>query len=137
MNLIKYQTPDIVSPGEFWIKDSSIAMGFATQVFHPYLLDILTWLVERHGVVVTESWRPQTHPNDLHGTDPVRALDLRSWCYGPREKIREIAGEINERWTYDPKRPDMACCVVHQNRASLGIHAHVQVHPRTRKVTYV
>jgi hypothetical protein len=27
----------------------------------------------------------------------------------------------------------MACCVVHQNRASLGIHAHVQVHPRTRR----
>lgn len=66
--------------------------------------------------------------NDLHGTQPVRAIDLRTWCY-PDKLMYEIFHKVNQIWIYDPKRPDKDVAVVHD--AGSGLHAHVQVHPNT------
>ena len=64
----------------------------------------------------------------VHGTMPVRGLDLR--CRS--KQIAELIGrEVNNLWTYDPERPEMMVCVVHGE--GLNFHIHLQVHPNTVK----
>ena len=88
------------------------------------LCTIILWVAERWGLMITESFRPQRHPNDLHGTDPVRALDLRYWFYSP-ELAHEIAEHINKRFIYDPSRPEMKVAIIHNTGS--GMHFHIQV----------
>ena len=62
----------------------------------------------------------------VHGTLPLRAVDerCRDKAVGDR-----VAGYINERWVYDPDRPQMQVCAYHD--AGGGWHLHYQVHPKT------
>jgi len=77
-------------------------------------------------IIITESWRPSRHKNDLHGLITLRALDLRSWIYDDPQKVVDY---VNNRWIYDPTRPEMMCCVYHDS--GQGDHFHIQVHPYT------
>lgn len=115
-------------PEHIQIKNPDVLRGLMTQNYHPILIDIIVWVAQEYGFVMTESHRAQRNANDLHGTDPVRANDLRSWCYAPGEAI-EIAREINKKWQYDPRRRHKKTAIIHDS--GLGIHFHIQVHPRT------
>jgi len=118
------------------VKNSGVLRALLEHRYHPVLTDILCWLAETHGLCITEGFRPKRHKNDLHGQNPVRAGDLRSWFYKPTEAI-QIEKEINERWEYDPKRPAKVVAWIHEsfdeNGKSMGVHFHIQVHPRTRR----
>jgi hypothetical protein len=48
-----------------------------------------------------------------------------------KEHKEEIARFLNERFVYDPERPDMVVCLYHQVAGRGGDHLHIQVHPRT------
>ena len=112
------------------IKDSEILYGLMTHRFNPVLAEIIMMVAGKYGLVMTESYRPQRNRNDLHGTDPVRAVDLRTWCY-PAGKAEEIRDEINRLWVYDPKRPSKNVAIIHD--AGAGVHFHIQVHPNTER----
>lgn len=57
-----------------------------------------------------------------------RAVDVRTKDQ-KKEAVEGVSDYINERWVYDPKRPNMKVCFKepHGN----NIHAHFQVHPNT------
>ena len=117
-----------MKPGEIIIKDTYVLQGLLNNNFHHMLQEIILSTADKFGLVVTESYRKQKHRNDLHGTDPIRAIDIRSWCYTYPEGV---ADWINETWIYDPDRPDMKCAILHD--AGSGMHFHIQVHPMTRR----
>ena len=66
--------------------------------------------------------------NGVHGTLPLRGLDLR--CRND-DFGHLIQSYVNEKWVYDPDRPHKDCCMYHDT--GLGKHIHLQVHPKTRK----
>ena len=74
---------------------------------------------------ITSAYRPQ-NVSSVHGTQPLRGLDLR--CRN--ENLGKIVKEwINKRWVYDPSRPWKKCARFHD--VGSGWHIHLQVHPYT------
>lgn len=120
----------MIKKGFIEIKNSQVLAGLMQHKFHNTLTEIIVWLADNHGLVMTESFRPSRHPGDVHSTDPVRALDIRSRCYDG-DLAGKIRDDINARWQYDPNRPHMQCAIIHD--VGMGIHFHIQVHPNTRK----
>ena len=114
------------------IKDVSVLRGLFEKNYDQTLIDIICYVAEEYGIVMTESFREKLHDNDLHGTDPVRAIDLREWCYA-LHLAKEIEDDINRQWIYDPNRPHMKCAWIHENRKTKGFHFHIQTHPNTRR----
>ncbi|MCP3940930.1 MAG: hypothetical protein GY710_05545 [Desulfobacteraceae bacterium] len=113
------------------VKNTKVLHGLMSNLFDPMLVDIIVWVGVKFGIMITESFREKTHVNDLHGEEPVRAVDLRSWCY-PEDLAYKIRDEINEKWIYDPARPGKKVAIVHD--VGKGIHFHVQTHPNTIEV---
>jgi len=113
------------------LKDKKILAGLMYHRFHIKLVQVMCWIIDHFDdATLTESFRFQLHSNDLHGTKPVRAIDLRSWIYEDAKKIVRL---INETWEYDFERPHKLISIYHKNRKGNGYHLHIQVHPNTRK----
>jgi len=67
--------------------------------------------------------------NGVHGQLPLRGMDIRCSL----DSIgRQIEGWVNQRYHYDPSRPQMKCCMYHD--VGLGRHLHFQIHPNTTKI---
>jgi hypothetical protein len=64
--------------------------------------------------------------NGVHGTLPLRGLDLRCKDDELGEKIERY---VNSHYVYDPKQPDKNCCLYHN--VGRGKHIHLQVHDNT------
>lgn len=112
------------------VKNLKVLRGIEEHITHPKLIDLINWVCIRYSeVVFTESWRPMKHPNDLHGVEPVRARDIRSWIYSDPDAVEE---DINNHFTYDPERLWMRCAIYHNS--GQGPHLHLQVHDDTRYV---
>lgn len=119
-------------PGTIEIKNSEVLRGLFEHKVDSTLSEVLLYITENWGLVITETWRPAKHSNDLHALDPLRAIDLRAWCYnGGLNRAKIIANCINELWIYDPNRPNMVVALLHD--AGKGIHFHIQVHPLTKR----
>ena len=111
------------------IKSIEVLHSLMVHPIDQKLIEVINWTIRKNnGGTITEGFRIQKHKNDLHGLIPVRAIDLRSWCYGNPE---EVAKEINAMWEYDYNRPNMNVCVYHD--VGQGKHFHIQVHFHTRK----
>lgn len=110
------------------IKDKKVLSALMNRLYHPILIDIVSDVADKFGIVITEAYRDQKHPNDLHGTYPVRAIDLRSWIYELPEIVENY---INNKWIYDPKRSAMKVAILHDS--GQGVHFHIQVYPNTCK----
>ncbi len=123
----------IITPGVIRVKDAGVLRGLMERRFDPTLIEVADYISEKYGMVITESYRPRKHQNDLHGTDPVRALDGRIWQYETVGVADRIAADVNSRWEYDPGRPHMKCVIIHRNACGDGRHMHIQVHPKTRR----
>ena len=93
-------------------------------------LDPMLIKVAEHGReaglsgVVTSAYRPGD--KGVHGTMPVRGLDAR--CQDP-DRAKRVCAAVNERFAYDPERPEKKCAIFHD--IGLGWHIHFQVHPNT------
>ena len=110
------------------IKDPNVLDGMLKRRYHVTLRRLIRWILSQfRNVTFTESYRPKQHPNDLHGTNPVRAVDVRSWVYPAPQKI---ADRINAAWEYDYKRPEKQACKYHGKGKNK--HFHLQVHDNTR-----
>lgn len=115
------------------IKNVGVLRGIYEHRYDPTLIDITCYIAEKYGLVITESFRVKLHANDLHGTDPVRAEDIREWAY-PKHLAEKIEDDVNSKWIYDPTRPHKNCAWIHENRKTKGFHFHLQTHPNTRRV---
>lgn len=84
------------------------------------------WLENETGLKFTVTSLYRMDDNGVHGTLPVRGLDLR--C---RSQVIGISIEalVNNFWVYDPKRTGKKCCYMHGHESNL--HFHLQVHPNT------
>lgn len=122
-----------IGPGNIIVKDTNVLRGLMERRFVPLLVLIILDVAKEFGIVITESYRDKRHPNDLHGTQPVRAIDLRSWCY-PDAMAYRIMEWINKRWVYDSSRPKKVVAWIHDS--GNGIHLHIQVHPNTQRRSY-
>ena len=120
-------------------KNDELFRSFCTIPRHPILVDVLIWVskLKKMEMIVTSDFRDKRiHKDDpaIHGTNPLRAIDLRSWTMRNPDLIRD---KINSVWLYDPHRPRLQVCVFHQvtkfNGESSGIHFHLQVCDNTKQ----
>jgi len=112
-------------------KDEAVFHSCCIVPWHPILIDVTCWIwnycnVEFKPLIITQGWRPPRNKNDVQGTNPLRAIDIRSWGFIEPEKVVQA---INRNWQYDMRRPTMMVCVYHD--AGSGLHFHIQVHPNT------
>ena len=120
-----------MKPGEIIIKNTEVLTGLMERRFDPILIQIIVWVAKNYGLRMSESYRIKKHSNDLHGTQPVRAIDLSYWVYEP-EVANRISNEINNAWIYDPGRPTMLVSLIHKV-AKGQLHFHLQVSHKTRR----
>ena len=118
-----------MKPGEVVIKNPDVLRSLMEYRFEPIRVSIVIYIANKHGIIITEGYRVKKHRNDLHGTIPVRAIDIRSWVY-PDTKVYRIMTAVNNKWEYDFKRPNKKTMIVHD--VGRGIHAHIQCSPNTR-----
>jgi len=90
------------------------------------LNDLIEWLEIETGFEFTETSSYRIGDNGVHGTLPVRGVDLR--CRS-KEIVLAIQAFINRSRIYDPARSGKKCCLLHGSGANL--HLHLQVHPST------
>ena len=119
-----------IKPGQIIVKNIEVLIGLMERRFAPLLITIISEVAKEFGILITESYRKKRHRNDLHGTIPVRALDLRYWCYS-EDLAYKIEHWINSRWVYDPDRPKMVVARIHKTKTGF-IHFHVQICGNTR-----
>ena len=99
------------------------------EFIDPNLRFILTALEDETGLEFTITSLYRIGDDGVHGQLPLRGVDLRI-----RVTYIGVALErrVNQRWTYDPKRPERNCAILHGNGTNL--HLHLQVHPNTVRV---
>lgn len=111
------------------IKNPKVLRALLMHRYDLRLVEVIVWIAENYPMVLTEGWRIARHGADLHATDPVRAIDIRSWIY---ENPVGIAQVINQKFVYDPNRPDMDVAVLHAVEGGV-MHFHLQAHQNTRR----
>lgn len=108
------------------VKSLDVLVSLLEHKFDPTLIALIKWVAWIADIYITEGHRPQRHSNDLHGLDPVRAIDGRASIYTQPQSLVDC---INAKWVYDPTRPRYKCAV-YGDEAHLD-HIHFQVHPKT------
>lgn len=111
--------------------------GSLDPVLYHILWDMLDGRFPGDVARVTCIWRNQNEEQAAGGQSgihtcgpPYRAVDI-----GGREfsqaQLDTLAIHMNALWKYDPARPEMVVCYVKPH--GTGAHAHLQVHPNTRR----
>lgn len=90
---------------------------------------ILVNLEKKTGIEFTITSIYRIDDSGVHGTLPVRGVDLRMRDGAIGEEIRD---SINAEYQYDFNRPRLECCVLHGVGSKL--HLHIQVHKNTRRI---
>lgn len=96
---------------------------YQLEFIEPKLREIMRDIKDQFGPQeITSLYR--IGDNGVHGTLPLRAIDLRY-----NRKSKKIEKYLNNNWIYDSERPGLNVAWVHDS--GQGIHTHLQVHPRT------
>ncbi|RKZ92899.1 MAG: hypothetical protein DRQ40_08220 [Gammaproteobacteria bacterium] len=98
------------------------------EFIHQALRNILIELEAYTGFDFTITSLYRIGDRGVHGQLPLRGTDLRMRDKTTGQAIQKI---INDRWAYDPARPDMECAILHGNGSNL--HLHVQIHHNTER----
>jgi hypothetical protein len=86
---------------------------------------------------LTSIFRTQKEDDALHASGihiEWRAVDVRTKDQ-TKEAVDGLAAYVNNKWIYDPIRPNLKVCF--KELHGTGAHAHFQVHPNTRLKTPV
>lgn len=94
---------------------------------HEDLAQIINQVEDEVGITLTVTSLYRPGDQGVHGTLPVRGVDVRCRDLAIGQAI---AAWINDRMVYDPDRPELLTCIVHD--AGSGLHLHIQCHPNTR-----
>ncbi len=100
------------------------------EFIHPRLRRLLADVESATGFEFTITSLYRINDTGNHGQLPLRAVDLRcrDILFG-----KPIESYINANWVYDPDRPQMKACLIHDSGG--GLHFHIQVHPKTERIT--
>ena len=109
-------------------KNENVFRNYHIVPHHSNLIELEWWWLREFGeAVVTSAFRYGS--KGVHGQNPLRGLDFRSWIYNNPEGMERYANSI---FIYDPKRPQKKCVIWHSVR-NKGIHFHLQVSDLTLK----
>lgn len=111
------------------VKNTVILRNLLSHNYHPKLISLACWIIDTGGMIYfTSGYRHAD--KGVHGTNPCRGMDIRSWIY---VSPRALCVRINGVWKYDPdRRPDKRCALVHDKGS--GVHIHLQVHKNTEYI---
>ena len=86
------------------VKDINVFNEIIAVPWHPKLIAVHEWLCERYPgqIIITSAFRGG---RGMHGTDPLRAEDIKSQIFENPEKVRD---DINAHWEYG-KKPYKVC----------------------------
>jgi len=98
------------------------------EFVHKTLRTMCCWLELETGLEFTDTSIFRMDDDGVHGTLPVRGIDLRMRNYIVGKVIES---EINSSWEYDPNRPGKKCAKLHGEGSHM--HLHLQVHPNTKR----
>ena len=109
------------------VKNIDILLSFVN--WHGKLKDVVRWFDSAYPgkLCITDGYR--RGDRGCHGSEPLRAIDLRSWVFTDPQVV---ATDINLDWIYDTKRPLKKVCVYHKIDNG-AYHFHIQVHDNTRR----
>ena len=96
------------------------------EFIHEKLREILRWVELETGLEFTITSIYRNGDKGVHGQLPVRGIDLRMRDETAGKAIERL---INNNWSYDKKRKDLNCCLLHGE--DFNMHLHVQVHDNT------
>jgi len=99
------------------------------EYVHPKLRKLIVWLEDTTGLEFTETSRFRIDDDGVHGTLPVRGIDLRCRITTIGKSIEDL---INTAWLYDHTRLNKRCAYLHGKGRNL--HLHIQVHPNTKEL---
>lgn len=99
------------------------------EFIDPKLREISTWLEKTTGLEFTVTSLYRVGDHGVHGCIPLRGVDLRLWSHAAGRLFESM---INEKFQYDPERPEKKCAVFHD--VGKGIHLHIQTHPNTKEL---
>ena len=109
------------------VKDYDVFYSLLANSYHYKLIEVVWWINKKYGDLMFTCGK-RHGDTGVHGTDPCRGIDLRSWIY---KDPQEVVDSVNDIFVYDPDRPDKSVAMLHN--AGSGEHIHIQVHPNTRK----
>ena len=92
-----------------------------------HALEVHGWLFEVTSCLRTREEDIAAGGHGIHVTG--RAVDVGARSI-PEGMVKAITGWVNDRWQYDPQRPNLTCC--YSAPHGTGPHCHFQVHERTR-----
>lgn len=106
---------------EFWRLHSKLQ----TIIF-----DIVVYIEEnfKKDVIPTSIYRPYKKGQKHSVHNVYRGFDFRSHIF-TKEEIEQILNYVNEKYIYDPMRPQFKVAIYHN--VGKGWHFHIQSHPRT------
>ena len=96
------------------------------EFISPKLRRMVVWLEKSTGITFTITSLYRIGDNGVHGSLPLRGIDLRCRNIEIGTAIEDL---INCNWFYDPDRIAKDCAFLHGKGANL--HLHLQVHPDT------
>jgi hypothetical protein len=99
------------------------------EFIEPKLREIALDVEKTFGVEFTITSLYRINNNGVHGTLPLRGIDLR--CRNDHLG-HAVEDYVNDKWEYNGTS-GKNCCLYHQNRKGGGKHIHLQVHPNTRE----
>ncbi len=90
------------------IKNPTILQELVSVPWHPQLIEIISWLSYkfRGHIYFTSGYREE---DGIHGTDPLRAIDLRSRVFDNPIEVRDL---INLNWDYG--KTNYQVCIYHR-----------------------
>ena len=90
------------------------------------LRNLVVWLEKETGLEFTITSLYRIDDSGVHGTLPLRGIDLRMRDEATGGMIESL---VNCYWIYDPARIGKKCCFLHGKGSNL--HLHLQVHKNT------
>jgi len=113
------------------IKSDKIFAGLVENSFHSILVEMTLDACKLfHRIsfipVITSAYRE--NDSGVHGY--YRGIDFRSRSMS-QSSIFDICEKINNRYQYDPDRPEKECLIYHDT--GRGPHLHLQSHPNTKR----
>lgn len=120
---------------EIGIKNVEVFESLMEGLYHYKLCEIakdLINLMSKMSLTPTITSAYRNGDTGVHGYG--RGLDFRTHHLSIDE-INTLCSVINERWCYDPARPEMVCLMYHD--VGKGPHLHLQVHPNTKERKYL
>ena len=87
---------------------------------------LLYFIEKETGQVYTITSLYRIGDKGVHGSLPLRGVDLRMRSRSVGKAVETL---INNKYSYDPSRPEKACAFLHGIGSNM--HLHLQVHPNT------